>query len=1136
MRNPSANTDPNKLQIRLPVECFYNGAICFPLRLLRGANYLRDKALVAAIRLCFRAVFGLFCANTVLGEEDPAALDFFETRIRPVLAEKCYSCHSVEAESRGKLKGALYLDSKEGTLKGGKEGAILVPGDLEKSRLVEAVRYTDDSTAMPPKEKLSENAIADIEAWVKMGAPDPRSGDKAPKAGSAIAERTKRHWAFQPLVAPEPPSTAQAEGVLSDLDRFIVAKQETAKLSPAAPASKRSLLRRATFDLTGLPATADEVTAFERDSSPDAFAKVVDRLLDSPAYGERWGRHWLDVARYADTKGYVFADDRSYPYAYTYRDWVVQALNEDMPYDRFLQLQIAADRLAGNETKHLAAMGFLTVGRRFSNNIHEIIDDRLDVLGRGTMGLTIACARCHDHKFDPIPTKDYYALYGVFDSSFEPKDLPVIGSASSPEEKAAFDAELAKRQKDVEDLKSKLFAQRLVQIRSDGDITGCLLAELEARCRDSSAVKEIAVRRKLEYSVVQRWIDWLEKRDAKDPIFAPWKILSLTAESEVAARATELLSGPEFSWINPVLGAALKEKIPNNHQELAELYAEVLSENDQDEPQSDEDKESIRLVLRGIDTPTAFAYKQADDLLTGADKNKIGAAKKKVDELPAVHPGAPPRAMVMQDHGKPHNVRVFLRGQAGNPGELAPRRFLSFLAGNDAKPFSDGSGRLELARAITSPDNPLTPRVIVNRIWAWHFGAGLVRTTSDFGLRTEAPVHCELLDWLACKLVSGGWSLKKMHRLIMLSAVYQQSSAVSDEAKRTDPENLLWSHANLQRLDFESMRDAMLSVSGSLDSAVGGRPVNLIRNPLSNRKTLYSLIDRQNLPGMFRNFDFASPDAHTPFRFQTTVPQQALFLMNSPFVVEQARALAKRTGDVATPEERIDMLYDLVLGRNADSDELKSGVKFLARLEALPSENDPAPVWQYGYGVFDETNRTIETFDPLPSFKEGVWSGGEQSPGSKLAHVRLTRDGGHPGIDHQHAAVRRWTAPYDGTFAVSGKLARAAKNGDGIRALVIPNGQPAVGDWTIVTDSIATSVPYVTLKAGEWIDFVVDCLGNASHDSFAWSAEVAGIEGTVGQWTTKRDFAGPKPTVAPLNAWERYAHALLMTNEFIFVD
>jgi hypothetical protein len=1023
-------------------------------------------------------------------------------------------------------------------LKGGKDGVVLVPGDLDKSKIITAIRYKDDDTAMPPKEKMPDNVIADFEAWVKMGAPDPRVGDKAPKPGQAIREATTKHWAFQPIAAPAAPAVKNDKWAKSDLDRFILAKQEAAKLSPAAPADKRTLLRRATVDLTGLPPSAEDIAAFEADKSPDAYAKAIDRLLASPAYGERWGRHWLDVARYADSKGYVFQEDRSYPYAFTYRDWVVKALNDDLPYDRFVQYQIAADRMVdhnnADDKRNLAAMGFLTVGRRFINNIQDIIDDRLDVIGRGTMGLTIACARCHDHKFDPIPTKDYYALYGVLDSSEEPKDLPVIGSAADPNATAEYEKEKAKREKEVEDFRRQRFDEGVKALRSADQIANCLVAAQEAHGKNGGEVNQIATEHKLENAILHRWKGWTEKLDAKHPVLGLWKQLAGLPDGEFAAKAKDALANIDRNAVNPLVADALGGKTPANRQELAKLYGALIAANDGDQAHGDATKEAIRQVLRGDGTPTMVGYDKANDVLNGKDEEQLREKRKKVDELASQHPGAPARAMVMTDRKDVHNVKVFIRGQPGNQGEEAPRRFLSFLSKPDAK-FTDGSGRLELARSITDPSNPLTARVIVNRVWGWHFGTALVRTPSDFGLRSEAPVQLDLLNWLAARFIADGWSLKKLHRLIMLSAVYQQSAEVSADARRLDSENTLWSHANRQRLDFEAIRDGMLAVSGKLDATVGGKSVDITKPPFSGRRTIYGSIDRQNLPGVFRSFDFASPDTHSPQRFQTTVPQQALFLMNSPFSAEQARALAKRVEPVTSPEAKVQALYRLAFARNPTKDETRIGVDFVRAMENAPAEKEAAATWSYGNVRFDAQARVVKEFIAFPHFTGKAWQGGDKLPDHKLGWSMLNAEGGHPGGNHDLAVTRRFTAPQDGTYRITGSLRHQAKDGDGVRGLAIVDGKVAVGDWTAKTNEVGTSAENIVLKAGQTLDFVVDCIGNEGFDSFSWAPVVTRDGG--GEWNANGQFSGPPGTKpAALSAWERYAQALLMTNEFAFVD
>ena len=737
---------------------------------------LLETLTCAALVLTGRAVPGTEPVKKPASAASPQGAEFFERRIRPLLAERCLSCHGPKKEMAG-----LRLDTKERLLKGSDNGPVVVPGQPEKSPLILAVRQTGD-VKMPPKAKLSADAVADLTRWVQMGTPWPETAKTADTAAPSIAAVRKRHWAFQPVRKPALPAVKDTAWALTDVDRFVLARLEEKNLAPSPEANRHTLLRRASFDLTGLPPTPEEIEAFEADRSPNAFARVVDRLLASPRYGERWGRHWLDVARYADTKGYVFTEERRFPFAYTYRDYVIRSFNEDLPYDQFILHQLAADRLPlGADKRPLAAMGFLTLGRRFLNNVPDIIDDRIDVTMRGLQGMTVACARCHDHKFDPIPQKDYYSLYGVFASSVEPRELPSIAPPVPTPEYESYVRELERLKKDVADYREKH------------------RAELQARNR------------------------------------------------------------------------------------------------------------KFRDGLRGL--------------------------QKKVDRLRATHPGAPASAMVLNDAPRPVQPHVFLRGNPNNRGAAVPRQFLEVLAGDHRKPFTDGSGRLELARAIASRDNPLTARVLVNRVWTWHFGKGLVRTPSDFGLRGEPPTHPDLLDYLAATFMEGGWSLKKLHRQIMLSRVYRQKSEDRGEGLRLDIDNRLLWKMNRQRLEFESLRDSLLAAAGRLDLRIGGPAVSLTDAPFAARRSVYGFIDRQNLPGLFRTFDFASPDAHTPMRHNTTVPQQALFLMNSPFLIEQARHLMARP-DVAglgVPEQRIGRLYRLLYGRSPDAAETALGVRFVGR-------------------------------------------------------------------------------------------------------------------------------------------------------------------------------------------------------------
>jgi hypothetical protein len=787
-----------------------------------------------------------------IAKPTPEQIEFFEKKVRPILADHCYSCHGEKKQQAG-----LRLDTSAGLKAGADDGAVITPGDA-KSRLLSSVARTG-KFPMPPKNALPPEAVATLTEWVKAGAAYPEDQAVGPKTD------TSKHWAFQPIKNPPVPKGNAAHPI----DNFVLAKLSDSGLSPTPLADRRTLIRRAYFDLTGLPPAAADADAFEKDAAPDAWEKVIDKLLASPQYGERWGRYWLDLARYADTKGYVFQEDRNFPYAYTYRDYVVRSFNEDKPYDRFITEQLAADRLPlGDDKRPLAAMGFLTLGRRFLNNQQDIIDDRIDVVSRSLMGLTVSCARCHDHKFDPIPTADYYSLYGVFASSTEPKELPLIGAVERNAAFVEFEKEIEKREGEYHAEIQKRFAVHQKKLREAAAVTDYVRA-----VQDAKALGDRDVR------------NFLRESDLNQYVFDRWRTF---------------LAGAFKDW-SPVYGSlALARGI---------------------------------LGTGGVlDIPDADAEK----VFNRADRDALTAIRKKIDAFKATSPAAPPRAHALNDLPNPVQPAILLRGNPNNRGAVVPRQAPAIVSAGKRTPFKDGSGRLELAKAITSSDNPLTARVMVNRVWIGHFGQGLVRTPSDFGVRSDPPTHPELLDWLATRFVKDGWSLKRFHKLVMTSATYQRSSQVTADAFRIDTENKLLSHQNRRRLDFEATRDALLAASGKIDLTPGGKAVDLFKAPFSSRRSIYGLIDRTNFPGTMRSFDAASPDTHSPQRFQTTTPQQALFLMNSPFVTEHAKALAARPEVVAakTPSEKVTALYRVALGREPTKDEAVIATEFV-------SDDDP---------------------------------------------------------------------------------------------------------------------------------------------------------------------------------------------------
>ncbi len=830
----------------------------------------------------------LLCAQTADRTE------FFEKQVRPVLAAHCYSCHGAKKQQAG-----LRLDSREALLKGSENGPVVDLKNPEKSLLLQVIGYQGD-VKMPPKGPLSAAAVNALRVWVKEGVQWPATVASASSVRDPIALAKKTHWSFKPVVKPNVPAVQDVAWTQTPVDNFVLARLEKEGMQPSALADRRTLLRRATFDLTGLPPTPEELAAFISDPSPNAWDRAIERLLASPHYGECWGRHWLDVARYADTKGYVFTEERRFPSAYTYRDYVIHAFNSDLPYDRFLVEQLAADRLPLNGDKQpLAAMGYLTLGRRFLNNQQDIIDDRIDVVCRGLMALTVSCARCHDHKFDPIPTRDYYSLYGVFASSVEPAELPIIGKARDPVAFVAFEKEQKRRQDKLREFNDAQFLDLTSRFRTQA--ANYLKAILKPASAGEARQSANLAAGELHPLMVRRWRVYLnDKARAADPVWAAWSILASAKADQFANKVQSLLldKAKTAKW-NVQVRKLLAARPPASREELAQLYGKLLAESEkrwkteeqwahetnQPPPTSLADPawEEIRQRLYGSNAPPTVARVDIERFYNRALKDRQRALKKQIEEWQATAPAAPPRAMILEDLATPIKPRVLMRGNPGNPGEEVPRQFLEVLSNAHRQAFQHGSGRLELARAIASPDNPLTARVMVNRIWMHHFGAGLVRTPGDFGTRGEAPTHPELLDYLATYFVEHGWSVKDLHRLILRSSVYQQQSDDKPAYVARDVENRLLWRQNLRRLDFEALRDSFLATAGQLDCNMGGPSVEITTPRSAPRRTVYGFIDRQNLPGLFRTFDLASPDVSTPQRYTTTVPQQALFLLNSPF-------------------------------------------------------------------------------------------------------------------------------------------------------------------------------------------------------------------------------------------------------------
>ena len=805
--------------------------------------------------------------------------------------------------------------------------------------------------------------------------------------GGVSVDEARAHWAFQV------PTRAPLPGKGHPVDELLSIRQKEKGLTPAPEASRAVLIRRAWHVITGLQPEGDlrvRVLAQRKGLLSDWSARIVDEALASPHFGERWARHWLDVARYADTKGYDFTAGRLFPFAFTYRDWVVRSLNEDLPYDDFLRRQIAAD-LMDVPVKEQAALGFLTLGRRYLNKHDLIIADRIDVTFRSTMGLTMQCVRCHDHKSDPLTMADYYGIYGVFDSTEElPEgELPVI---STPQDSPGY----------------RKFREELV------------------------------------------------------------------------ARAN-----------------------------AAHDYA----------------AEKIKGYQRPAN-PLKFDRKAALNKLNQTERGKYRGLLAKLDELEGSSEFAPARAMAVRDRANPREPVIFKRGQQGNRGAKVPRAFPAFFRDVPDRTFEKGSGRLELAQQLTRSDNPLTARVCANRVWMHVMGSPLVTTPGDFGLQAQEPLHVALLDHLALYLMEHKWSLKALIRHIMTSRAWRSSSMADDILAGHDPENRYYARSSRHRKDLESWRDTTLQASGRLDRKLGGRPVKIHAEPFPGRRTIYGLIERQNTPSFFRIFDF--PDTSQPVvkRASTTTPNQALYLMNSPFLHGEAKATAEAVASHGAGDERVLALYRRVLLRDPSPGELARARGFLGSAE--PAVRQSAGAWSYGHGRLHRDSGRVE-FTPLPHFTGKVWQGGPKLPDQKTGWVHWHSLGGHPGHG-DHAAVLRWVAPGDATVRISGELLRPAKKGDAVRGLVVTDNK-VMEEWVVEPGGKAATGLVLQVAAGQTVDFLVESTGNEAWDGFQWSPVIMEDGGRLPLAEAQAGFSGPA-----LDRWPLLAQVLLLSNEFLYVD
>ncbi len=911
------------------------------------------------------------CAGSMTAAEtpvlDPSKVEFFEGKVRPLLVEHCEKCHSA---AEGKSKGDLTLDSRDGWEKGGEHGRAVVAGKPADSLLLKAVSYTDDDLRMPPKKeggKLRDEEIAILRKWIADGAVDPRRGGVKRLTGLSATARS--HWAFQPVKAVTPPAVKDSAWVKNDVDAFILAKLEKNDMRPNPPAAKEALIRRASYDLIGLPPTVEEVQAFVQDPSPRAFEKVVDRLLASPHYGERWARHWLDTARYSDTTG-ISGDggknryqDYRYEYAWTYRDYVIQAINADKPWNTFLTEQLAADQLPDIKPNdpRLAALGFLTVGKRFDSG-DDLIDERIDATTKGMLGLTVSCARCHDHKFDPVPTADYYSLHGIFANLTEPYDQPEMPGTADPEERASFQHKLGELEAKNRSVFYNFLQRRNTEFQQNAE--GFLMLTTE---KGRSPGRQAIAREYQLYPEDPEIVKGL-RLSPEHPVLGLFARLIRIPTNDFAAKAPEIIAKALIDRkapVNRIVAEAFAGLKPATMTEVARVYGRLFASvpaqtttlvhlrSKEPGTNSLDDSALTELVQTPYYIPRFAELATTEKLrsyLAGSPGRKpweaappfeqktMGAFQfSAINQLRLTHPGAPGFAMVVADKAKPVDSYIHIRGDRAKRGPIVPRRFLEIAGGPDRKRFTQGSGRLELAQSIVDPGNPLTARVAVNRVWMHHFGRGFVPTPDDLGNMSEPPSHPELLDFLASDFMANGWSLRRLHKQIMLSAAYQQSADNQPDFAARDPENRLLWRANLRRLDFEAIRDSLVWLTGKMDPTVGGKPVNITDEPYSNRRSIYGYVDRLRLSDLMSQFDFSDPEMVNSRRISTIVPQQALFFMNSPMTVDAARHIMGRpeVDDAEGDDGRITAIYRILFQRAPQPREIQWSHEALDKLHQV---------------------------------------------------------------------------------------------------------------------------------------------------------------------------------------------------------
>ena len=1019
---------------------------------------------------------------------------------------------------------------------------------------------------MPPSGKLSTTIISDFETWIKNGAADPRV-EKVKLID--LGKESSEHWAYTPITVPTVP-TLKSGWISNPIDQFILKELTKTNLYPSHIADNKILVRRAYFDLIGLPPTEKEVDEFLKDTSKDSWIKLINKLLDNPMYGERWGRHWLDTARYSDTSGGVNANRESrYTYSYTYRDYVIRSFNEDKPFDRFIREQIAADKLADIKKPDLAGLGFLTLGKN-SGNANDVIDDQIDVMFKGFMATTVVCARCHDHKFDPISTKDYYALHGVLSSVTLPSDsekpvlIPIVDSEG-------YRDYLNKRtiiEKEIESFVDTRYLTAMTEFRTNTfkHIYGGYALNFVANSNKTDYVRDSG----LNIRMIQRWLQPINAKtpnmrggvdagvavtttpnagkkkantSTQKPVFLPFELMFNVSDDKFKDEFSVMISANSNS-INPYLLSHIKKVgVVKGMKELAQAYHNaVVSLSVTGTNISGVEEFSTTIFKNGgpldIDR-NSFQRFYSDNGKTMRYDNELRQQTGKLVTHELTHPSTPPRAMAMSDRTKAVDSPVLIKGDPGTRGPIVPRRFIETFKHINSNNFTNGSGRLELAEAIASPQNPLTPRVIVNRVWQFHFGEGLVTSVDDFGIQTEKPVQYELLNYLADRFMKDGWSIKNLHRLIMASSTYRQQSNGDGKKALADPYNKLYWKMNASRLDFETLRDTILFLGGKLDTNMGGQSVNLVsanNGTYSTRRTVYGLVDRGRLPEVFTTFDFATPEMTTGKRFQTTVPKQALFLMNNSMVIEQVRNMITRPEFVriVSEEDRIRTLYRICFQREPSELEIKIGIRYIENaMREDMSDVKKEYNWKYGYRAAGP-NRTVSKFFEFPAFDKDVYS----STNTFFKGVTSTRNGGTLSGNQDIYNIRQWISPRNGSIQVNGTVGIKSKtqsanlviykNGSPIKTVTVPSG-PEISFSQSVEVGLDDKIEFTMIGTSP---------NNKDYTLVIKILEVKDVDSlTPVNWTSNIDFRGPiKKLDRELNSWERYTHILILSNEMVFVN